>query len=105
MVDKGFQVDPAKLARHADEFPGYADQMSAIHGELSGALDQAGQCWGDDAVGQSFAAGHVAPASGTLDQLGALPGRLRDVGERFHATAANYRQGDEHAAGLLPTNE
>jgi prepilin-type processing-associated H-X9-DG protein len=105
MVDKGFQVDPAKLARHAGEFPGYADRMSAIHGELSTALDRTGQCWGADAAGQSFADGHVAPSAGTLDQLGAMPGRLHDVGDRFRTTATTYQQGDEYAAGLLPTNE
>lgn len=103
MVDKGFQVDPAKLARHAGDFPGYADQVGAIHGELAAALDQAGSCWGGDAAGQSFAAGHVAPASSTLDDLAALPGQLSDVGDRFQATATRYQQGDADAAAMLPT--
>jgi uncharacterized protein YukE len=105
MADKGFQVDPAKLARHADEFSGYADRVGAIHAELAGALDEAGPCWGDDPAGHSFAAGHVAPARGTLDQLAALPERLHDVGDRFRATATGYQQGDEYAASLLSTNE
>ena len=103
MVDKGFQVDPGKLARHAGEFPGLADQVSAIHGELAAALDQTGSCWGADAAGQSFAAGHVVPATSTLDGLAALPGRLSDVGDRLRATATRYQQGDADAAGLLPT--
>ena len=103
MVDNGFQVDPDKLARHAGEFPGFADQVSSIHGELSQALGQAGSCWGDDAAGQSFAAGHVAPSGATLDQLTALPGRLSDVGDRFRTTATRYQQTDTDAAALLPT--
>lgn len=105
MVDNGFQADPAKLARHAGEFPGYADRLRAIHGDLAATLDGAGPCWGDDAAGQSFAAGHVAPANGTLDRLGALPDRIHDVGDRFRTTATGYQQGDEDAAGLLPTDE
>lgn len=105
MVDKGFQVDPAKLARHAGEFPGFADQVSAIHGELTTELAKASSCWGEDPAGQSFAAGHVAPAGGTLDQLRALPGRLTEVGDRFLATATTYQRGEDQAAGLLPTNE
>jgi uncharacterized protein YukE len=103
MADKGFQVDPGKLARHAGEFSGFAEQVSAIHGDLTAALDHAGPCWGADAAGQSFAAGHVEPATSTLDGLAALPGQLADVGDRFRTTASRYRQGDEDAAGLLPT--
>ncbi len=102
-MDRGFEVEPDKLARHAGDFPGYADQVGAIHGELTGALDQAGSCWGDDPAGQSFASGHVAPSDATLHQLTALPGRLDDVGDRFRATALRYQQGDADAAGLLPT--
>jgi uncharacterized protein YukE len=101
MVDQGFQADPAKLAQHAADFPGYADRVGAIHDELSSALTDAGQCWGDDAAGQSFAADHVAPASATLDRLAGLPGRLGDVGDRFTATARSYQRTEESNARLL----
>lgn len=101
MADQGFQVDPDVVAGHAADFPGYADQVGAIHADLTSALAEAGECWGDDAAGQSFAAGHVAPASTTLDGLAALPGRLTDVGDRFTATANRYREADAHGADLL----
>jgi len=101
LADNGYEVDSTKLARHAAEFPGFADQVGAIHGELTTALDAAGPCWGDDAPGQSFAAGHVRHASGTLDRIGALPVRLTDVGDRFTATAAGYQQADEYGKDLL----
>jgi hypothetical protein len=101
MVDNGYEVDTTRLARHAAEFPGFADQVGAIHSELTTALAAAGPCWGDDAPGQSFADGHVRPASGTLDRIGALPAQLSDVGDRFTATAAGYRQADEHGRDLL----
>jgi uncharacterized protein YukE len=97
----GFQADPAKLARHAADFPGLADQAGAIHGELTTALAAAGPCWGGDAAGRSFAAGHVQPADGTLDQLAALPGRLTDVGNRFTATATGYQRVDEYGANVI----
>jgi hypothetical protein len=98
----GFEADPAKLARHAAEFPDYADRVGAIHGELSDALTAAGDCWGSDAAGQNFADGHVAPTGSTLDDLGALPGKLTDVGDRFTTTARGYQQADEYSANLFP---
>jgi uncharacterized protein YukE len=101
MADNGYEVDTTKLARHAAEFPGFADQVGAIHRELTTALDAAGPCWGGDAPGQSFADGHVQPSSGTLDRINALPGQLSDVGDRFTATAAGYRQADEYGKDLL----
>ncbi|HEX3647416.1 MAG TPA: hypothetical protein VHV49_03255 [Pseudonocardiaceae bacterium] len=101
----GFQVDPEVLTRHAADFPGFADQLAAIHDELASALTAAGHCWGDDAAGQSFAAGHVGPAADALGQLAALPGRLTDVGDRFTATATRYQRSDEYGAGLLGDGE
>ncbi len=101
MVDNGFQADPAKLAQHAADFPGYADQVSAIHTQLRSALAAAGSCWGDDPAGRSFAGAHVPPADGTIDQLAGLPGKLTDVGDRFATTAAGYQQADEYGARLL----
>ena len=105
MADHGFQADPAVLARHAADFPGYADRLGTIHDELTSALAAAGRCWGDDAAGQSFAAGHVRPADDTLARLAALPGQLADVGERFTETATRYQQADEYGAGLLGDGE
>jgi hypothetical protein len=104
-MSSGFQADPAKLTRHAAEFPDLAARAGAIHGELAAALASAGPCWGDDPAGRSFAAGHVQPAGDTLDGLNALPGQLTDVGDRFTATAQGYQQSDEYGAGRLPTHD
>jgi uncharacterized protein YukE len=101
MAQHGFQADPAKLARHAADFPTFADRAHAIHGELASALADAGDCWGGDEAGRSFADGHVPAAGDTLSQLSSLPGRLHDVGDRFATTAAAYQQADEHGATLL----
>ena len=90
----GFEVDPAALARHADEFPALADRATAIHRELAAALDAAGPCWGDDEAGHVFAAGHVAPAGQTMDTLGTLPGQLADVGDGLTSMARAYQRSD-----------
>jgi hypothetical protein len=97
----GYQVDAGTVRRHAGEFPGLADQVSGAHRELSDALEQTGTCWGEDAVGRSFAEGHVRAASDTLDRLGALPGRLTDVGDRLHRTADAYQQVEQTNADAL----
>ncbi len=101
----GFQVDAAKLARHAGEFPDLAERAGTIHGELAAALDAAGACWGDDPAGRSFADGHVQPAGQALDQLGALPQRLAEVGDRFTATARGYQRADTNSAGQLSAED
>jgi hypothetical protein len=95
----GFEADPAKLAEGAGEFTGFAEQASKIVTELSGLLDGLGACWGSDAVGQSFASGHVAAAEESFGKLGGLHTKLGGVGERFAATAQTYRQVD-HLPGL-----
>lgn len=97
-MSDGFQADPAKLTRHAADFPGYARRAGAIHDELAAALTATGDCWGGDAAGRSFAAGHVPAAGATLDRLASLSGQLGDVGDRFTATAAGYQQADEQGA-------
>lgn len=101
MTGGGFSADVERLHRHAGEFPGLSDQVSAVHQELSDSLAAAGDCWGDDAVGQSFAAGHVQAAGDTLAELGALPGRLTEVGDRFTATANAYQQVEQGNAAEL----
>jgi hypothetical protein len=96
----GFEVDPAKLTEGAGEFTEFAERATKIATDLSGLLDGFGACWGSDAVGQSFASGHVAAADESFGKLGGLQTTLGGVGERFAATAQTYRQVDH-----LPGNE
>lgn len=97
----GFRADPAALVRHAAEFPALADRAGAIHGELAAALAAAGDCWGADVAGRGFAQVHGPAADATVDQLAALPGLLREVGDRFAATASGFRTADEHGADVI----
>jgi hypothetical protein len=96
-----FEADADQLTAGAGEFPGLAERAGTIHRELSDALTAIGPCWGNDSVGQSFAAAHVAPADTTLGSLGALPSRLDDVGTRFASTGKAYRELDTGGAHRL----
>jgi uncharacterized protein YukE len=91
----GFDVDVDAVVSQAGHFPELADRVKAIHRTLSDALDAEGTCWGEDTVGQSFAAGYTGPADETLEAVGALHGRLSDVGQRLHDTATSYRGTDQ----------
>lgn len=91
----GFEVDPTALARHAADFPALSDRAGKIHSELAAALAAAGPCWGDDEAGQTFAAGHEAPAGQTLDQLGSLSGQLSTVGDGLTTMARAYQRSDQ----------
>lgn len=97
----GFSADAGSLARHAERFDGLAEEVGRIQGELRDALGEAGDCWGSDAVGQSFAAGHVEPSEATMSELDGLPALLSDVRGRLTETAAGYRETDEGAAADL----
>ena len=93
-MNDGFDVDADQLIARAGEFSGLAERAGAIHRELSDALASVGPCWGNDSVGQSFAAAHVAPADTTLGSLGSLPSLIGEVGTRFGDTGAAYRDLD-----------
>jgi uncharacterized protein YukE len=97
----GFHADVEALTTQAGRFGGLADRAAAIHRELTDTLTGLGPCWGDDAVGQSFGAAHVAPADGTLTAIGALPDRIGGVGTRFAGTARAYHEQDASGAGTI----
>jgi uncharacterized protein YukE len=94
-MSSGFSADPARLRQHGGEFAGHADRAAAIHSQLSDALGEAGECWGDDEAGRSFAAGYTQPAQDTLGTLGGLQAGLADVGDRFTGTADRYEQAEQ----------
>ncbi|HEX2130595.1 MAG TPA: hypothetical protein VHH15_03480 [Actinophytocola sp.] len=97
----GFTADPDRLASQAGQFDDLAGRVEAIHRTLADSLTAAGECWGADAVGQSFGAAHVTPADTTLTQLSSLTSRLGGVGTRFAGTAATYTGTDEGAVERL----
>ncbi|HEY7594985.1 MAG TPA: hypothetical protein VH969_17670 [Actinophytocola sp.] len=100
-MSDGYEVEPDRLAGQQAQLDPIAGRVTSIHQTLTAALAEAGACWGSDAVGQSFAAAHASPADSTLAQLGALPGQLGSVGDRFTATAATYEGDDQHGARRL----
>ncbi|GAA3843241.1 hypothetical protein GCM10022243_07130 [Saccharothrix violaceirubra] len=91
----GFRTDLDRLERGAADFGEYAERAAKIGSTLGGVLDSLGACWGDDAVGQSFASSHVTPASGTVTGLGDIGTGFSGVGERFADTARTYRTAEQ----------
>ncbi len=91
----GFETDLAKLNAGAADFGTFAERAGKIVGDLGGVLDSFGACWGDDQIGQSFAASHTQPASDALTRLGDLGAGFGGVGERFAETARTYRAADD----------
>ncbi|GAA2964022.1 WXG100 family type VII secretion target [Actinokineospora diospyrosa] len=96
-----FEADSERLAHRAGQFDGLAARAGSIHRELADLVSATGACWGGDAVGLRFAASHAGPAHQTLKALGALPGKLDDVGDRFRDTARAYRRTEDHNTGVL----
>ncbi|MGM1060298.1 WXG100 family type VII secretion target [Saccharothrix sp. Mg75] len=96
----GFRTDLARLAEGAQDFGAFAERADKIANDLGATLDSLGACWGDDAIGQSFAAGHVRPSGDVLTGLTALGGGFGGVAERFAGTARTYREveGDNSTA-------
>jgi hypothetical protein len=100
-MNDGFTADADRLAAQAGQFGDLAGRVEEIHRTLSESLSEAGQCWGSDAVGQSFGAAHASPADGTLTQLSGLSSQLGGVGTRFADTARTYVGTDEGAVERL----
>lgn len=94
---KGFGTDVTALGSAAGLFPDLVDRAVAVHRDLSDALADAGDCWGDDAVGESFASGHHEPATAALNAFAALGGRLTDTGGAFGDSATGYGSAEDSA--------
>ncbi|MFE9745081.1 WXG100 family type VII secretion target [Saccharothrix saharensis] len=100
----GFRTDLARLAEGAADFTAFAERAGKIAGELGGVLDSIGECWGTDAIGQSFAASHVQPSGAALSGLSGLSAGFGGVGERFAETARTYgevEEGNRNALGAI----
>lgn len=101
MTMGGFRSDVEQLAQRAGEFEDLAGQAQHIADTLRQAVDSAGACWGDDEFGTRFAAAHRPQADEALAAAGRLPGKLRELGEKFGATADTTRRTDEGNADVL----
>jgi uncharacterized protein YukE len=100
-VNDGFSTDHERLARHAGEFTGLTERAGKITGELNTALDGLGRPWGDDEVGQSFAAVYSGPSQDTRTGMDATSGHLDDMGTRLQAMATAYRNVDANAGNRI----
>ncbi|MFI6097327.1 WXG100 family type VII secretion target [Lentzea sp. NPDC051213] len=97
----GYEADLERLDAGAGELKGFASQATEIAGALDKALAAFGACWGDDAVGRSFAASHEKPSGDTTGVLSALATTLGDVGDKLAATAETYRHVEQSNASAM----
>lgn len=104
-MNDGFTADPDRLVTEGGRFDELVGRVGEIHRTLTDALSANGECWGSDAVGQSFGAAHVAPAEGTLTRLSSLTEQLGGVGTRFVDTGTAYAGSDEGAVEHLRATE
>ncbi len=94
----GFSTDVDLVLDRAGQLDTLSDTAQSIFTELSDALDAAGQCWGTDQVGQSFATGYLDAAEATFALVKGLPGQLTDVGGRLTKHAHIHRSADQAVA-------
>ena len=94
----GFSTDVDRVLDRAGQLDGLSDTARSIVKELSDALAAAGECWGTDQVGQSFAVGYTDAAEATFKLVKALPGELTDVGGRLAKHAHIHRSADQAIA-------
>lgn len=97
----GFRIDADQLTRRAGELDELAGQAERIVDTLQQAVESGAQAWGSDEIGQSFAASHQPRSQQALDELGVMPGLLRDMGAKFAQTAATQQQVDQAGAEVL----
>ena len=97
----GFRGDPGQLAKRAGEFEEHAGRAEGIAADLRQAVQAAGECWGADDIGASFAATHRDRADRALDGLGGMGARLRELGAEFGGAAAEYQRVDAGQAEEL----
>jgi len=90
----GFSTDVDRVLDRAGQLDGLSGTAQSIFTELSDALAAAGECWGSDQVGQSFARGYTEAAEATFELVKAFPGQLTDVGGRLTEHAHIHRAVD-----------
>jgi hypothetical protein len=97
----GFRSDIGRLAKRATEFDDLAGRAERLARDLRQSAESSSPCWGNDEIGQRFAASHQPRAQQALDELGALPGQLRDMGAKFADTASDQQRVDANNADVL----
>ena len=102
MTSGGFSTDVDKVLDQAGLLDGLSGTAQSIAGDLADALQQAGQCWGNDQVGGSFASGYTDAAEATFALVQGMPSELSDIGGRLAKTAHIHREVDQQIATGLP---
>ena len=94
----GFDVTPAALTGAAGAIDAEAVTLDEAAAALAQRLGQLGRCWGDDAVGQRFAAGYGPAAQVVVGNIDALSIGLVRIAAALRAVAASYERADTSIA-------
>lgn len=88
---RGFEVLPAALTGAAGTFDAEAESITQAAAMLQQRLAGLGNCWGDDPVGQRFAAGYGPAVTTVQGNIAALSVGLNRIAAALRAVAESYQ--------------
>jgi uncharacterized protein YukE len=92
---RGFEVEPAALKGAAGTFDAEAEALETLARSLERHLQGLGACWGDDTVGQRFAAGYTPAEATVLGNLSSLSGGLVRIAAALRAVGESYETAEQ----------
>lgn len=95
-MTQGFSADADRIGARSRDFDDHAQRARTVAETLQSSIGE--QPWGDDEVGQSFAASHVDSAERAMGLLAGLGGELDAMGGKLAGAAETYRAIDQGGA-------
>jgi len=99
-IGTGFDVTPAALTGAAGAIDAEASVLDEASTAMAQRLAELGSCWGDDTVGQRFAAGYGPAARVVVGNIGALSVGLVRIAAALRAVAESYTRSDTSIAAI-----
>lgn len=91
----GFTMDPGRVRAAAPKFDVAADELQHAKQALEGALQAAGNCWGNDEAGQQFGQSYLPGAHGVGEAFDSLAAALRDMHAKATDAADTFERIDQ----------
>jgi uncharacterized protein YukE len=90
-----FAVDPEGLAKNAPNVRAFSDQLLGVVSRLQSGLASLGECWGDDPMGQAFAAQYLRPRDEMFDGLNGIVSVLDSTADGLQTMAKGFAQTED----------
>lgn len=97
MAGDGYSAQTTDLFSTAPQYESVGQQVQAVYGTLSQALEGEGTCWGNDDSGQAFGATYCPPAVSALQQMSNTNQGLQSMIDGICSWAKNYISADQEA--------